>query len=227
VARVNWKVLRLSDVREAVGAEASSQAKEQYIESWIDRQLWRKEARKHVRLTSSMREQVREYRRELRIREYCDRRIRAGIHISENDVLRYYSGHREDFVTPVAAVSAELYACDNMEAAAEALRTLKNGDIPPVPPDRRLLRSGDCVPVIEKALFSGSSRGLLGPVSAGGHYYVIAVRERYEKDSLLKVEHVRDEIIQKLKIRAYLNAYQQQLKELKERSNVKIFQIPD
>jgi hypothetical protein len=44
---------------------------------------------------------------------------------------------------------------------------------------------------------------------------------------LLRVEHVREDIIQRLQITEYMNALQLKEKELKERINVKIFKNTD
>ncbi len=226
LARVNFRVLRLSDLHEAIGKNSSYQQREQFVENWVSRQLWEKEAKKHIRINAKMRRQIREYRRDLLIREYCDRYLRQGIHVSENDVLEYYREHQRAFTTPVRAVFAELYLCKNAESAAEVAQMLKDGETPPVAARRRLLRSGECVEALDKVLFGRNPGALPGPFDINGDYYVVSVRERYEENSLLRVEHVRDEIIQKLTIEAYLDAYQQKQKELKERSNVKIFQIP-
>lgn len=227
LARVNWKVLRLSDMHNEIGKNSTPQEKEQFIDSWINRRLWEKEAKKQIRINSRMRQQLRKYRRKLLVSEYCDRYLRENIYVSENDVLEYYRENEKDFISHEKSVFADLYVCKNADAAAEVLQMLRDRKTPPVQPQRQLLISGECTEKLERALFEKTGSDLLGPLQIREHYYIVSVLERYSANSQIRVEHVRDEIIQKLKIQEYLDAYQQKQKELKERSNVKIFKIPD
>jgi len=58
-------------------------------------------------------------------------------------------------------------------------------------------------------------------------YFIVSIIENYPENSLLRVEHVRDDIIQKLQMTARSNALLQKQKELKDHINVKIFKTSD
>ncbi|MDZ7796444.1 MAG: hypothetical protein U5N56_05095 [Candidatus Marinimicrobia bacterium] len=227
LARVNWKVLRLSEMHNEIGKNSTPQEKEQFVDSWINQRLWEKEAKKQIRMNPRMRRQLREYRRQLLVNEYCERYLRENIYVSENDVLEYYRDNEKDFISREKAVFADLYLCNNADAASEVLQMLGDRKTPPVQPQRQLLISGECAEKLEKALFRETGADLLGPLQIREKYYVVSVLERYRANSQLRVEHVRDEIIQRLKIQTYLDAHQKKQKELRKRSNVKIFKIPD
>ncbi len=227
LARVNLRVLRLSEVDDVLGVGASRAEKEQYVGNWINREIWYRHAKKHVRSNQTIRGHLREYRRELIIKEYCDQYIRQHIMITENDVLKYYSDHQNEFIISVDAVFVEMYTSNNKNAATDVLNTLKKAQRPALPPAVELVKKGEYVGPLDKLLFAKNTSAFIGPVLVREKYYVVSVIGRYPENSLVRVEHVRGEIIQRLQIEAYLNASQQTQKELKEYFNVKIFEIPD
>lgn len=227
LARVNLHVLRLSDVNSALGADANHAEKEQYVNNWVNHETWYRYAKKYVRSNRAIRGHLREYRRELIIKEYCDQHIRQHIMITENDVLKYYGDHQNEFIIPVDAVFVEMYTSNNKNAAIDVLNTLKKAQRPVLPPVLELVKKGEYVDPLDKLLFAKNMPIFIGPVLVREKYYVVLVIERYSENSLIQVEHVRGEIIQRLQIEKYLNVYQQTQKDLKEHFNVKIFEIPN
>lgn len=222
-ARVGLRFLSQKQITEKLGTRALPEERDAFVEQWVNDEVWFRAAKKSVRPDPAMRSQIRDYRRQLIIRGYCENELRASGIIGENAVLDYYKKHADSFRIPTDAVFVELYACPHSETAKEIYNTLKSGERPALPPELLLIRSGDCAPVFEKALFDKRVNGLIEPLSVRNHYYVLSVIEYFPKNSPLRVEHVREEIIQKLQIEAQIQRYQEQQKVLKERFNVKIY----
>jgi hypothetical protein len=222
-ARVGLRFLLNRQVYEKTGGRSSEDERNAYIEQWIEDEVGFRAAKKTVRLDASMRRQVRDYRRQLIIRKYYAENLQPTAAISENAVLEYYKKHMAAFRTPVDAAFVELYASPISETANEIHRDLKSGKRPAQIPEFVLIRSGECTPVFERALFAKRTNGLIAPQSERNQHYVISVIEYFPKDSQLRVEHVREEIIQRLQIEAQMQRYQEQQKALKERFNVKIY----
>ncbi len=223
VARVRFKKLRVSDIENKLGANPEIQLREQFIDNWVDQQLWFIEAKKIVRLNKEERQQVNDYRSSLIIRKYRDQYLLGSIMITENDVLQYYEDHHSEFITDVDAAFVELYVCRSSDIAKEVISSLESSEQPLLSPNFKLVKKNMCVDPLDRAIFNDKNKQtLIGPVSHNKDHYVVFVIERYKKGSRLRVEHVRDDIIQRLKITRYSNVLQQKQKELKDRINVKI-----
>jgi hypothetical protein len=227
VARVQGRRLQTSDVIKATGENSTPQNRDQFIGQWINQQLWQIEAKKHVRLNSELRSQISEYESSLLIREFQEAYVYNNIMIDEGDVLKYYEEHQREFFTESSAVFVEIYTTGSRDGANDVLEKLKKIEHPAVPAQIKLVYSGGCVKPIDTALFSKNRKDLIGPISHAGQYYVFSIIEYYPNNSLLRVEHVRGDIIQKLQMTARSNALQQKQKELKDRINVKIFKTSD
>lgn len=223
VARVRFKKLRVSDVKEVLGSDYLPQQREQFVEDWVNRQLWLIESKRLVRLDREEKPQIRDYRSNLIIRKYQKQYLLNNIMITENDVLQYYEGHRSEFIAETDAAFIELYVCPSNVAAKEVLSSLRSSETPPLSPVIKLVKKNTCVEPIDKALFVEKNKSnLLGPISYGNDYYIVFIIEKYKPGSVFQVEHVRNDIIQRLKITQYSNALQKKQKELKDRLNVKI-----
>jgi len=227
VARVQGRRLRTSTVSRAVGEMSTSQNREQFIEQWVDRQLWQIEAKKHVRLNSELRKQIKEYESSLIVREFQETYVYNNIMVNESDVLKYYEEHQQEFITNTAAAFIEIYETTSRDGANEVLTNLLKTERPAVPVQIKLVYKGACVEPIDKALFSKNRKNTIGPIAHDGQYYILSIIEYYPVNSLFRVEHVRDDIIQKLQMTARSNAFQQKQKELKDHINVKIFKTSD
>ncbi|MEA2077422.1 MAG: hypothetical protein U9O95_05330 [Candidatus Marinimicrobia bacterium] len=226
-ARVGLRYLRCSEINQALGENAEPQAREQFIENWIDRQLWDIEAKKHIRTDRVLRQQINDYRSSLLVNKYRERFILNKIMIGENDVLKYYDEHKTEFVAIESAAFIGLYVCSGKSAADDVLSALNNSETPAVPVQLKLVYKNSCVKPLDEKIFSKNARDFIGPVVCGGVFYVVSVLEKYPKNSLLRVEHVRKDIIQKLLMTEYTNVLQQKQKELKDRINVKIIKNTD
>ena len=227
VAKVQWRRLRTSDIKGALGSSFTPQSENQFIEQWVNRQLWQIEAKKHVRINSELRDQIDEYESSLLVREFQETYVYNNIMVGESDVLKYYEEHQREFVTEHAAAFVEIYKTPSRDGANEVLADLIKTERPSVPIQIKLVYKGGCVEPIDKALFSKNRKNIMGPIAHAGQYYVLSIIEYYPGNSLLRVEHVRDDIIQKLQITARSNAFQQKQKELKDHINVKIFKTSD
>ena len=227
VARVRGRRLRTSDVNKVIGEMSAQENREQFVERWIDRQLWQIEAKKYVRINSELRDKIDEYESSLLVREFQEIYVYNNIMIGENDVLKYYEEHQREFFTESVAAFVEIYKTPSRDGANEVLADLIKKERPSAPIQIKLVYKGDCVEPIDKALFSNNRKNIMGPIAHAGQYYVLSVIEYYPGNSLLRVEHVRDDIIQKLQMTARSNAFQQKQKELKDHINVKIFKTPN
>jgi len=227
VARVQGRLLRTSDINKLLGESSSKQSRDQFIEHWVDRQLWDIEAKKHVRINSDLRTQLEEYQSSLIIREYQESFVLNKIMVHESDVLKYYNEHQGEFITPNAAAFLEIYTTPSREVANQILVSLKKIERPTVPGQIKLVDKGCCIEPIDKAVFSKERKSIIGPIFHSDQYFVLSVIEYYPENSLLRVEHVRDDIIQKLQMAERSSALQQKQKELKDHINVKIFKTSD
>ncbi|MCD6446571.1 MAG: peptidyl-prolyl cis-trans isomerase [Candidatus Marinimicrobia bacterium] len=227
VARVRGRCLRTSDINGAVGETSAPQEREQFIGRWIDRQLWQIEAKKHVRINSELRGQIDEYKSSLLVREFQEIYVYNNIMVDESHVLKYYEEHQREFFTESPAAFVEIYKTPSRDGANEVLADLIKTELPSVPIQIKLVYRGDCVEPLDKALFSKNRKNIMGPISHAGQYYVLSIIEYYPGNSLLRVEHVRDDIIQKLQMTARSSAFQQKQKELRDHINVKIFKTSD
>ena len=227
LARVQNRRLHVSDINESLGGSYSKQSRDQFIEHWVDRQLWDIEAKKHVRITSAIRDKLEEYRTSLIVRDYQENFVLNKIMVHESDVVKYYKEHQSEFITPNPAAFLEIYTTLSVDAANEILSSLKKTERPAVSPQIELVNKGSCIEPIDKAVFGKDRTNLIGPLFHSGQYFVLSIIEYYPRNSLLRVEHVRDDIIQKLQIAARSSALQEKQKELKEHINVKIFKTSD
>ena len=227
VARVQWRRLHVSDVSGALGESSSGQTREQFIEQWIERQLWDIEAKKHVRLNSELRVMIDKYKSSLLIREFQEEHILNKIMVHESDVLKYYNEHQGEFITPIPAAFIEIYTSSSLDMANSVVASLKKNERPALTSQIKLVKKGDCVEPLENAIFFKKGEKIIGPLSYLNQYFVLSVIEYYRENSLLRVEHVRDDIIQKLQMTARSNALLQKQKELKDHINVKIFKTSD
>lgn len=221
-ARVGLRFLTEKQVLRDVGKEAGEEAQDAYIEQWVDENLWLRAARNTIRPNAAIRRQVKDYRRRILVNEYLERELRKDFLIGENDILEYYQREQETYRAKDEAVFIALYNCKGAETANEIFRELKAGNRPSAA-EHLLLYQNECNEAFRNHLFGNRSSGPLSPLSVRGRHYVIFVLERYAENAQLRLEHVREDIIQKLQIEAYMNAYQKRYKDLKEHVNVKIY----
>jgi hypothetical protein len=206
-----------------LGETASSDEREAFIEHWVEETLWYRAARKEIRLDSDMRRQLKHFRRELIIGKYQDRALPKPSLVNENDILKYYKNNIDLYKTQEVAVFIALYACNDEKTADELYRELRDEQRSSPASEYCLLKKSECHDAFKSALFDKNVSGPLSPIPLRRNYYVINVLERYSENSVLRLEHVRDDIIQKLRIEALMDAHHKKLKDLKEDVNVKIY----
>ncbi len=227
IARVRWRRLHTSEVNRVLGESFSSQSRDQFVEQWVNQQLWDIEAKKHVRLNPELRAMVDQYQSSLLIRQFQENHILNKIMIHESDVLEYYNEHRDEFTTHKPTAFVEIYTTPSLDAANDVFNSLKKTARPTIPAQLKLVQKDDCVDPVDKAIFSNNKRTVVGPIAYFNQYFIVSIIEYYPENSLLRVEHVRDDIIQKLQIIARSNTLLQKQKELKDNINVKIFKTSD
>ena len=227
VARVKGRRLHTSEVVGALGDSYSPQSQEQFVEQWINRQLWEIEANKHIRLEPELQTKVDQYKSSLLVRQYQENFVLNRIMIQESDVIEYYNKHHGEFTTHKPAAFVEIYTAPSLGAANDVLTSLKKTERPTIPAQIKLVKKDDCVDPVDKAIFSKSTKSIVGPIAYMNQYFIVSIIENYPENSLLRVEHVRDDIIQKLQTTARSNALLQKQKELKDHINVKIFKTSD
>ncbi len=224
VARVRLKLLRLSDIKHDLGMKnISPQQQSDYVDRWVSDQLWMIEAKKHQSLNSTLKKKINEYKTLLLVREYQENYIFDKIMISENDVVDYYENNQDRFHSDEKSAYIRVFSTSDKKEADLILSKLKNKEEPLIRGQYKLVYPGTCVDALDNKIFSRNNYDLIGPVSHDGMYYVVSVIYRYAANSLLRVEHVREDIIQKLRMNEYISVLQNKEKELKERINVKIF----
>lgn len=197
--------------------------REEFIDQWVNGRLWSIEARRHIRPDRSIRSRIGEFRSTLLVRKYQESFLFNKIMIGENDVLEYYKNHKEEFTTRKPAAYIEVYSADSRQLAEDIRNLLKKNERPASSAYVKLVYPGDCIGPLDQGIFQLKSPGVVGPVLHEKVYYVAWIIDFYPNNSLLRVEHVRDDIIQKLHMSERTKALQEKQKELKDRINVKIF----
>lgn len=221
------RTLRQSDIDDDLGNNPKPVAIESYIDQWVEQQLWDIAAKKSVRLDNGAKQQIKKYRSSLRIRTYREQFLYNNISVNENDVIAYYEQNPSEFITQKDAAFIELFACPSADIAQDVLNKLRHDQKPALSPRLELVYKGSLTDPLDGKIFSKNSSGLLSPIEYKGVYYIVTIIEKYPKNSQLQVEHVRRDIIQKLRLTEYSNVLQKKQKELKDRFNVKIFKNTD
>lgn len=227
IAQVDKNKLKLSDINSAIGHSPDPQLKSDFIDQWVEKQLWLKEAKRYIKPNESMKEKVQEYENLLLIDTYQQKFILENISITESDVRDYYKSNKDKFLSFTDAAYIQIYTLDDIENAEDLLENLKNAIQPNIHSEFKLLYKNEFIPEIDKLLFSSKSGKYIGPVNTNGHFYVIVVIEKYSKDSILAMEHVRMDIIQKLRAMAFVKEIDKKQNELKDQYNVKIIKNTD
>ena len=221
------RTLRKSAVLEYVDNINDKQAFDQYVDLWIDRQLWDIEARRYVKYKRDLKHKIKDYKSLLTVREYQENFLFNKIAISENDVLDYYNSHTREFTTTEPSAYVDIYTCPTQSESNDVIASLTSSSPLAVSSKSLLVIKGTCVDPLDRAIFGKKDTGLLGPIKDQNNYYIAFIHEYYHENTLLRVEHVRNDIIQKLQMTERINLKQEKLKELKDRINVKIFKDSD
>jgi hypothetical protein len=222
VAQVDKYKLRLSDINEVLGSDPDPQIKDDFINIWVEKHLWLKESQGYISTNEKINKQVKEYENSLIIQEYQQKYIFDKISICEGDIREYYKKYKDHFTAYDDVAYIEVFKLTQKNLADDLLRSLKNSINPDVPSEFELVYRHDYIDDIDKLLFSSKTSKYIGPVKVDNYYYVIVVIEKYSKNSIIAMEHVRSDIIQKLRASAYVNAINKKQKELKDQYNVKI-----
>lgn len=227
IARVEKNKLKLSEIHAVLGPSPNSQLMDQFISMWVEEQLWYLEAKRYVKNDSKIKDQVETYRQRLLIKKYQDTVLKEQIKITDKDVQDYYKEHLNEFNTHKPAAFIEIYSVASEKEAQDIITTINTSRHPNHASQIKLVYEDDYIFEIDNILFSKSNKKVLGPIKVNDVYFVITVIERYSQNSTLALEHVKNDIIQRLQINAFSNARQKKYKELKDRYNVKFFQNTD
>ncbi len=227
IAQVDEQLLRLSDIQKDLGDTPETQLKQDYIEMWVENKLWLKEAQRYIHKNDKIKELVKEYENSLLIKEYQKKYLLDKISITEGDVREYYKNNESQFKAYKEAAYIQLYTLTDKENAVDLLENLKNSIQPNIPSEFKLCYKGEFIDEINDYIFSSKSKKYIGPIKHAGEYYVIVIIEKYSKDSALAMEHVRIDIIQRLRTQAYISAIDKKQNELKDQYNVKIIKNTD
>lgn len=227
VAQVERKKLYLSEVEKILGPSPSSQSFDQLISLWVEEQLWYHDAKRFVKTDKEIQDLVKKYEESLLIRKYQETYLHDQSVITDKDIQDYYQEHLSEFITPRPAAFIELHSLNSKKSADEVIASIKASGYSNTPSKVQLVYKNDYIEDLDNAIFLKSTNTLLGPIKVNDTYYVINILEKYSENSTLALEHVRDDIIQKLRIDAFSKARQKKYKELKDQYNVKIFQNTD
>jgi hypothetical protein len=227
IAQVEKRKLKLSEVQDVLGSSPDSQLMDQFISMWVEEQFWYLEAKRYVKKDSNMKDQIETYQQRLLIKKYQDTILNEQIKITDKNVQEYYKEHIHEFNTQKPAAFIEIYSVSSEKEALDIITTINTSRHPNHVSQIKLVYKDDYIFEIDNILFSKSNKKVLGPIKVNDVYFVITVIERYSQNSTLALEHVKNDIIQRLQINAFSNARQKKYKELKDRYNVKFFQNTD
>jgi len=224
VARVGLTKLSVRQFNEKTRGYNKAQ-KEIFVNSWVEHQLWRKQAKRKTHLDSRDRLKIKKLKDEIRITKY-KKDIKSDLRVSENDILDYYKANSSLYRLKERAYFLEIFSFLKKNRALEAMEKLKSSNNAVSGSFARLHRDSECHPKLLDAIRKSSVGSYHGPLNINGRYYIARIIEKYSPNDLIRLEHVSDDIREKCLIEKYIKTHDKKLNELKENTNVKIYQIP-
>jgi len=176
------------------------------ISSWITKEvLYQKSKEYHFDKDESIRYKRDSYFRDLSIDLFLKYFIQTNIRISETEIRDYYLANRSSFLRDFDEAKVTHVMTTDFEEARKIRAALLSHDSKDLNRyfsvyrfETKIVRHGEALRELDKTIFEGPPRSVLGPIATDYGFHVIQVHKTYKKGSFRPIEEVRDEIIQRL-----------------------------
>ena len=191
-------------------------------EEWVNREILAQVAEDiGIVYHEMINNNLQNYRRELLANSYLEHRYRQIPLVSDSEILSFYNDNAESFVRDERQIRAYHFLLDNKESALNLKSALSTSNeekmvslLSRFHGTLRTFSRDDVIEEISSAAF-GSRGNLVGPIETEYGYHLLQIINRFEKESLISVHEVRDEIIQKIKIQKQNVLYYQIIDSLR------------
>ena len=191
-------------------------------EDWVNREILAQVAENigivyHEMLNNNLQN----YKRELLANRYLEYRYRQIPLVSDAEILDFYNKNIESFVRDKRQIQAYHFLLDNKESAIDLKSALSTSNeekmallLSRFRGTLRTFSRDDVIEEISSAAF-GSRGSLVGPIETEYGHHILQIINRFDEESLILVHDVRDEIIQKIKIKKQNILYYQIIDSLR------------
>ncbi|MBO8131340.1 MAG: peptidyl-prolyl cis-trans isomerase [Candidatus Marinimicrobia bacterium] len=205
IARINKSYITDDDIPNSISKDKESLKK--YVTDWIIKEALYLEAKKyHFDKDERLLQKVENYKKSLVIDEFIKYFVNSRIKISENDIRKYYLENRNKLFVRNFDEAKVIHVVVKTYSEAKTIKSafLSNNQkeleklYNQYKFETKVIKRGQPIIEIDKTIFDTPPRRVLGPIATDYGYHVIKVLERNRKGSIIPIDEVRDEIIQRL-----------------------------
>ncbi|MEJ2627652.1 MAG: peptidylprolyl isomerase, partial [bacterium] len=237
VARVENSVLTNEELnRRIIWKGLGEEQKRKYVENWINRELLYKEAiQQNLDKTPDLELEIEQVKKEFLVNRLVDKTFAEKIKITEQEIESYYNKNQNLFKVQDDERWVLHLLTNTREEAREALQEINAGkDFREVVSayssgifkdnkgDLGYIKRGDVIDEISRVAFSLAKDAVSGIIKSPYGYHIIKVIDIREEGDIEKLEQVRNEIIQRLRISKEKALYYDLLAELQNKYEVYI-----
>ncbi|MCH8299522.1 MAG: peptidyl-prolyl cis-trans isomerase [Candidatus Marinimicrobia bacterium] len=191
-------------------------------EDWVNREILAQVAEQKDIVDSEMlNNNLQNYKRELLANSYLEHRYRQIPLVTDAEILSFYNDNIESFIRDKRQIRAYHYLFANKESAMDLKNALLTSNEEKMANllnrfhgTLRTFSRDDVIEEISSAAF-GSRSNLVGPIETEYGYHLLQIIDRFEEESLIPAHEVRDEIIQKIKVKKQNILYYQIIDSLR------------
>jgi hypothetical protein len=147
---------------------------------------------------------------------------------SDSVVYAYYQEHEKEFLRPTDAYLIELYWAEDINRLMEFRQQLAGGDTSllaqkvVITEGRWFAQAGDLDSTLEQELDGLDAGAITLPRPYGDGYRIVRLLEKYPDGTVLSLDAVRDEIVQRLLIEESRRRQEELVTDLRQRYSVQV-----
>ena len=177
-------------------------------EGWVNREILARSA-ENAGLSDDelLSYRIENYRREFLANIYLHDRFRRMPFVKDSEIVKFYNDNIETYLRDEKQIRAYHFLLDDETTANDLKDALSTSDenkmsllLNNYHGTLRTFGRNDVIEEISSNAF-GSRRDIVGPIATEYGYHVLQILDRFESESLIPIHEVKDEIIQKIKIR--------------------------
>lgn len=243
-AQVNDAALTIADlnadVPEIIRATATPEMKQDWVEQWVQSELLyqeavRQELNKDRKIARELQKMQRDYLANVLLDRYLSQQPSE---VSEGEITNFYATHQREFVRQEMELKLSVIVLKDERAATDAWRVLtrrpegfaefarersidmetaKNGG------ELGYLKKGEINnPTVQKTVFALEMRQLSKPIRTETGYCIFIVTDRHEVGSLLALDEIRADIVNRVLEERRRNRTKQLVDGLRKSSSVEV-----